>query len=271
LMRWVLPGGLDPSSMLDEVVTRFREELDYANEARNIEGFRDFWRGLEGVCIPEVIRSHSTAHVLTMSWCEGSSLADVVTRPDLERRAWAERLWYFVFRSILVGGAFHADPHPGNYAFSPNGSIIVYDFGCVQPLPGSARAASLSIHHGAVAGDRVQFRQGLRSMIGSKEGAFEDALHNYIELCFRPIFDSPFRITRGWVASLTEAGQSSKKVMLSRGANPTLPPPHLAMMNRLQFGFYSVLARLDVEVDYRAIEQKILREAEGSPRRAIIA
>jgi hypothetical protein len=32
-------------------------------------------------------------------------------------------------------------------------------------------------------------------------------------------------------------------------------------LNRLQFGFYSVLARLDVDVDYAAIERPILAEA----------
>ena len=32
-------------------------------------------------------------------------------------------------------------------------------------------------------------------------------------------------------------------------------------MNRLQFGFYSVLARLDVAVDYAAVEREILGSA----------
>ena len=32
-------------------------------------------------------------------------------------------------------------------------------------------------------------------------------------------------------------------------------------MNRLQFGFYSVLARLDVEVDYAEVERLFLVEA----------
>jgi hypothetical protein len=38
-------------------------------------------------------------------------------------------------------------------------------------------------------------------------------------------------------------------------------PADFLFLNRLQFGFYSVLARLDVAVDYRAIEERILRDA----------
>jgi predicted unusual protein kinase regulating ubiquinone biosynthesis (AarF/ABC1/UbiB family) len=270
-MRWILPGGLDPSEVLDEVITRFREELDYEKEARNIQAFREFWATEPGVHIPRVFPSHSSRRVLTTQWLEGKTLVELSALDENARRASAERLWYFVFRSILVGGAFHADPHPGNYAFLPGGEIVVYDFGCVQPLPEYARVASLSIHGGAVSGDRQVFRDGLRTMLRSRPGSFETALIDYVEQCFRPISAAPFRISRDWVTGLTEAGQSSKKAMLGKDSNPTVPPPHLAMMNRLQFGFYSVLARLDVEVDYREIERRILEEAIQVPAGAIAA
>lgn len=36
-------------------------------------------------------------------------------------------------------------------------------------------------------------------------------------------------------------------------------PTEILFMNRLQFGFYSVLARLDVDVDYAAIEAEFLK------------
>jgi hypothetical protein len=36
-------------------------------------------------------------------------------------------------------------------------------------------------------------------------------------------------------------------------------PPDMVFINRLQFGFYSVLARMDVEVDYAAVEAAFLR------------
>ena len=43
-------------------------------------------------------------------------------------------------------------------------------------------------------------------------------------------------------------------------------PPDMLFVNRLQFGFYSVLARLDVEVDYAAVERAFLAAASGAPR-----
>ena len=36
-------------------------------------------------------------------------------------------------------------------------------------------------------------------------------------------------------------------------------PTEILFMNRLQFGFYSVLARLDVAVNYAAVEAEFLK------------
>jgi len=38
-------------------------------------------------------------------------------------------------------------------------------------------------------------------------------------------------------------------------------PPDMLFVNRLQFGFYSVLARLDVEVDYASVERAFIPDA----------
>ena len=37
-------------------------------------------------------------------------------------------------------------------------------------------------------------------------------------------------------------------------------PPQMALLNRLQFGLYSVLAKLDVEVDYAQLVGEVLAE-----------
>jgi predicted unusual protein kinase regulating ubiquinone biosynthesis (AarF/ABC1/UbiB family) len=261
LLGWALPGDLDPTELLNEVSARFREELDYTHEAHNTEAFRLFWADDPHVVIPAVIPSHSGRRVLTTEWVEGATLDQAALMPELDRRQYAEHMWRFVFRSLLVGGAFNADPHPGNYFFQPDGKIVFLDFGCVQLVPDVSRLAAARAHQGAVARNQQTFRNNITELMQMRDGGFRDATLEYIELCFKPLFESPFHISRPWVAQLTKAVQSSKSTMLKRGSNITLPPPHMAMMNRLQFGFYSVLARLDVTVDYAALEVRFLDEA----------
>ena len=38
-------------------------------------------------------------------------------------------------------GLLHADPHPGNFAYTAAGELVVYDFGCVHRLPPALLAA----------------------------------------------------------------------------------------------------------------------------------
>jgi predicted unusual protein kinase regulating ubiquinone biosynthesis (AarF/ABC1/UbiB family) len=40
---------------------------------------------------------------------------------------------------MLVDGLFHADPHPGNLLVSPDGRVVLLDFGMVVPVPRETR------------------------------------------------------------------------------------------------------------------------------------
>ena len=76
----------------------------------------------------------------------------------------------------------------------------------------------------------------------------------------------PLRIsqTRPFAAGLVD---EMRRMALDTRAVPDdeffTAPTDMVFMNRLQFGFYSVLARLDVPVDYRAVEREFEREFAG--------
>jgi hypothetical protein len=52
-----------------------------------------------------------------------------------------------------------------------------------------------------------------------------------------------------------------KKLFWAKDGSFVMLPPAMLFLNRLQFGFYSVLSRLDVAVDYAAVERAFLQEA----------
>jgi hypothetical protein len=49
-----------------------------------------------------------------------------------------------------------------------------------------------------------------------------------------------------------------KRQMFAKDGSFVQLPPNMVFLNRLQFGFYSVLARLNVSVDYAAAEREFL-------------
>lgn len=255
------PRGLRAGKIFEEVLLRFRQELDYRAEARHQMGFRKLHEGDPLIRIPEVYFDFSTKRVLTSRFVEGMTLDEAAKQPREIRALYAEALWRFVFRGNLVGGAFNADPHPGNYIFHPDGAVTFLDFGCVQPIPDPIRRAAIGAHQAVVSGDTKAFDQQIAEMLGTRGGEFGEATLNYTRRCFAPLMGGPYRLTSAYASDLFGEVRTLKKSMSAKDGSFVAPPPQLALMNRLQFGFYSVIAKLDVEVDYGAVEEQFLSEA----------
>ncbi|MDI1484309.1 AarF/ABC1/UbiB kinase family protein [Polyangium sp. y55x31] len=256
------PKRLEPKAVLAELRARFTEELDYELEARRQRAFTALHRDDPAIRIPEVITERSSKRVLTSELVRGKTLEEACEADLAIREKYADTLWRFVFKGNLVGGMFNADPHPGNYLFQDDGSIIFLDFGCVQPIEGDRLTLARELHLAALRRDEPAFGEIAAKILLTEGGVYERMAVAYSRRCFEPIFASPFRITRSYAASLVDGIRDMKnEVLLKKDGNFVQLPPGMLFMNRLQFGFYSVLARLDVAIDYAAVEEAFLREA----------
>lgn len=265
LVAAVGPKNLSSKQVYEEIKKRFREELDYTLEAERQMAFLRLHHGDPDIDIPEVVPERSAQRVLTTIFKKGESLEQAMAAPREVRKRYAETLWRFVFKGNLVGGMFNADPHPGNYLFQPDGRIVFLDFGCVQPIGDVHRSEALGAHLAAMRRDETAFFGHMRRLIGTSGGLYEEVMLKFLRRCFDPLFGSPYRMTRAYVKSLVTDAADLKKVLLVKDNGFVPPREGLVFMNRLQFGFYSVLARLveDLEVDYSAVERRFLAEADA--------
>ncbi len=261
LVALFAPRGVDPKSAYEEISRRFREELDYTLEAARQQAFAELHRGEPHIAIPNVIAERSSRRVLTTELAEGRSLEDAAKLTESERRHYAETLWRFVFKGNLVGGMFNADPHPGNYLFGEDGRITFLDFGCVQPIDPERLPAARGVHRAALARDERAFAEQASILLGLRGGEYAERAVAYSRRCFDPVFLSPFRITREYTGGLVKAIHDLKRFMWVKDGSFVMLPPSMLLLNRLQFGFYSVLARLDVSADYAAVERDFLGKA----------
>jgi predicted unusual protein kinase regulating ubiquinone biosynthesis (AarF/ABC1/UbiB family) len=255
------PRGLDPKAAFAELALRFREELDYGLEAQRQMEFARLHSGDPKIRIPLVIAELSRKRVLTSELATGDTLELAAERPEEERRSYAETLWRFVFKGNLVAGMFNADPHPGNYLFGADGCVTFLDFGCVQPLDPSRLPFARAVHRAALERDEAAFASAVSELLGLRGGEYGKLAVGYSRHCFAPLFESPFHLTRSYSASLVERIQQLKKAIWTKDGSFVMLPPSMLLLNRLQFGFYSVLARLDVRADYAAVERRFLGEA----------
>ena len=242
-----------------EIRDRFREEIDYELEARRQLKMAEIHAGDPSIKVPGIVASHSGPRIITMDWVEGLSFAEAAEAPEDLRRQWAETMWRFVYKGVLVGGHFNADPHPGNYKFHDDGTVTFLDHGCVQEADARKRAEGSAAHIAACRGDRPAFEQACREMMKLRGGEFERASMEYLYEAFAPQLHAPYKIERHYVAGLAKRFKDTfQEIRKLEDDSYVAFEPGVFFLNRLQFGFYSVLARLDVEVDYARVELEFL-------------
>ena len=122
---------------LEKTVEEFRKtilgELDYKQEAGNLETIGRSMREFPRIFVPAPVHDYTTSRVLTMEYVDGDKITALapLRRMDLDARALADELFRAYLTQILVDGFFHADPHPGNVFITVDGRIALLDLGMV--------------------------------------------------------------------------------------------------------------------------------------------
>jgi len=147
-------------SATQEFMSRIFEELDYRNEASNIETFANLYSDQIGtskdvsVVVPKVYLDWCTENVLVMEWIEGTKLTDVQSTgtSNMKQEDTIKENLKLVnvaidstLSQLLVSGVLHADPHAGNLLKiqKEDGSVTLgyLDFGILSSIPSQVRDA----------------------------------------------------------------------------------------------------------------------------------
>ena len=120
----------------DEVGEGVFKELDYVNEARNMDEFnrRHDWLGFVRApkWFPAFTGPEGSARVLTTEWIEGKHISDL---PPERRLVMAQMAVEACVAQLTYTGFVHADPHEGNILLDErDGSLVFLDFGLVAEV-----------------------------------------------------------------------------------------------------------------------------------------
>lgn len=131
--------GRDWMGIYGECCRILYEEIEYINEGRNADTFRRNFRNEDWVKVPKVYWRFTSPRVLTLSYMPGIKIShyEALEAAGLDRKLLAQLGAKAYLHQLLNDGFFHADPHPGNIAVSPEGALIFYDFGMmgqVKPI-----------------------------------------------------------------------------------------------------------------------------------------
>ena len=129
-------GVLNAKDVVRAFERSMLKELDYRNEARNIEKFRAFYRSYKNFYIPKAYREYSTENILIIEFAAGCKISNAaqLRKWGLSPEKVAENGMGIYLTQIFEYGYFHADPHPGNVLVRRDGVICLIDFGMVGQL-----------------------------------------------------------------------------------------------------------------------------------------
>ncbi|MER3491596.1 MAG: hypothetical protein C4323_04230 [Mastigocladus sp. ERB_26_2] len=152
--------GRDWIGIYEECCRILWEEIDYLNEGRNADTFRRNFRAYEWVKVPRVYWRYTSSRVLTLEYVPGIKISqyEAIEAAGLDRKQIARQGAQAYLLQLLDNGFFHADPHPGNIAVSPDGgALIFYDFGMMGRIKSNVREGLMETLFGIASkdGDRV--------------------------------------------------------------------------------------------------------------------
>lgn len=151
--------GRDWMGIYDECCRILWEEIDYLNEGKNADTFRRHFRTEDWVKVPRIYWRYASPRVLTLEYLPGIKIShyEALEAAGLERKILAQLGAKAYLMQILNNGFFHADPHPGNIAVSPEGALIFYDFGMMGKIQPVTREKLMDTFFGIAQkdGDRV--------------------------------------------------------------------------------------------------------------------
>ena len=119
---------IDIPVLASNLAESLRRELDFRQEAANIERMREVLESYDRLDVPALYSELTTRRLLVMEEIQGGPIRDA---PEGEERKEAARqLLEAYYRQVLLNGFFHADPHPGNLLWW-NGKVYFLDLGMV--------------------------------------------------------------------------------------------------------------------------------------------
>jgi predicted unusual protein kinase regulating ubiquinone biosynthesis (AarF/ABC1/UbiB family) len=124
-----LAPSIDMRALAAELTSRFTEELDYVQEARNAREIAAAFRGHPFIAVPEPIDEFCNSQVIVTEFVAGKSFNEITLLPADERNRVGEIIVRFFFGGLFRLGCFSGDPHPGNLVLQPDGRVAFFDFG----------------------------------------------------------------------------------------------------------------------------------------------
>lgn len=257
-MRIVGMNEVDMDKYFEEIETKLLEETDYKLELQRSMELSASCAHIPNLVFPTYYPELSSDRIITMDWLNGFHLKEFLQQnPSQEaRNKIGQALWDFYQFQVHALKKVHADPHPGNFLMRADGTIGIFDFGCIKEIPEDFYVNYFLLTDKEVLKDETRRRQIYTSLEMIHPSDTEKEITFFSEL-FQKMIDMltlPFTLESfdfgderyfqeiyaymDYVGNLKEVRESK----VARGSR------HSLYVNRTYFGLYSILSDLKANI-----------------------
>jgi predicted unusual protein kinase regulating ubiquinone biosynthesis (AarF/ABC1/UbiB family) len=252
--------SLDGRVYYDELRSSLLRELDYVQEAAQVDAYRAAAERYPELVVPEVITQRSSKRVLCLTRLHGQPLLDFMDSDATgeERSRVARLLVLAIWGPFYAARLVHADPHPGNFFVLPEGRLGVLDFGSTKRLSERFATVYRAFLEENAAGRAhpdvgpMLKKAGFRFLGDDEEDAFEfcQKVANIVQ---RPIHSESYDFSsEGLFWEVKRAFRSDPKLALT-----IKPPAEALLFYRSAAGLAQDLRLLKAKVPVRSVLKEI--------------
>ncbi|HZR00117.1 MAG TPA: AarF/UbiB family protein [Chloroflexota bacterium] len=163
-----LRRAFDVAAMIEQLAASLRRELDFRQEAANVERMRAVLAPYPRLAVPAIYPQYSTARLLVMEEVQGTPVLQAPAGP--ERLEAARQLLESYYHQVMTEGFFHADPHPGNMKWW-NDRIYLLDLGMVGEVEPAVRELILLLLLAFAEADADFLTETVLTLAGQRRGS----------------------------------------------------------------------------------------------------
>jgi predicted unusual protein kinase regulating ubiquinone biosynthesis (AarF/ABC1/UbiB family) len=252
-------GALDTQDVFDEISDRLREELDYVNEARNMQIFQEILKGDLGVRIPKVHEDLSTGRLLIMDLQDGEKLAQFNRKSQAFRDKVAKNIFRSWYKPFYQYGILHGDPHLGNYSANLDGSINLYDFGCVRVFEPKLIEGVINLYRAFQNNDHDLMVDSYEKW-GFKNLTKEiiEILNLWAEYLYEPLMEDKKRLINEELSSNKGKEIASIVHKKLREIGGIKPPRSFVFLDRAAVGLGAAFMRLEAKLNWHNLFHELI-------------
>ncbi|QBO58894.1 ABC1 kinase family protein [Chryseobacterium salivictor] len=250
--------GKNSDQYFKEVEDKLLEETDYNLEISQSLEIRKSCESLPNLAFPDYYPQYSNDRIITMDWMHGIHLSTFCAAnqdPKLANKV-GQALWDFYMFQIHQLRKVHADPHPGNFLVSEEGTLIAIDFGCMKGIPEDFYIPYFELAIRENLENKEFFDRKLLELeiIRADDSAeekefFTQIFYELLYLFTTPFQEENFDFSDGkFFQATADLGQKYSKNTQIKGRNANRGSRHFIYMNRTFFGLYNLMH--DIKADH---------------------